>query len=154
MLNRQWCIAERPLGRPLKESDFVLQEAEAVSPGDGDVLVRVVCLSFDPAQKGWMENVADYVAPTEIGQVMPAFAVGEVIESRADGFAPGDKVSGRLGWADYVTVPAGELTKLPDDGRLSDHLGVLGISGMTAFFGLQRIGINLAWSFGPMLGGA
>jgi NADPH-dependent curcumin reductase CurA len=144
MLNRQWAIAERPLGRPLAETDFAWREGEVVSPGEGEVVVRIAYLSFDPAQKGWMENVADYVDATEIGQVMPAFAVGEVVESRDPGFAPGDKVSGRLGWAEYMTVPAAALAKLPDDGMLSAHLGVLGISGMTAFFGLHRIGRPVA----------
>lgn len=140
MTNRQWCIAERPLGRPVVASDFAWTEGAIRQPGAGEVLVRVDWLSFDPAQKGWMENVADYVAPSEIGDVMPAFAVGEVVESGDPAFAVGDKVTGRLGWADYVTASAKDLTKLPDDEFLSANLGILGITGMTAFFGLHRIG--------------
>jgi len=140
VINRQWTIAQRPLGRPLAESDFAWTESAIRQPGAEEVLVRIDWLSFDPAQKGWMENVADYVEPTEIGDIMPAFAVGVVIESAHPDFVPGDKVTGRLGWSDYVTVAASNLTKLPDDEYTSAHLGILGITGMTAFFGLQRIG--------------
>lgn len=144
MNNRQWRIASQPLGRPVAASDFAWAEGAIERPGDGEVLVRVDWLSFDPAQKGWMENVADYVAPTRIGDVMPAFAIGEVIESGDPAFAPGDKVTGRLGWADYVTASATALTRLPDDEFLSANLGILGITGMTAFFGLHRIGRPVA----------
>lgn len=144
MLNRQWRIKDRPLGRPVAITDFEWFEGEATAPGAGEVLVRVDWLGFDPAQKGWMENVADYVAPTQLGDVMPGFAVGEVVESRDPGFAPGDRVSGRLSWQDYATVPATELTRLPHDEFPSAHLGVLGITGLTAFFGLHRIGKPVA----------
>ena len=104
MKNRQWRIAQRPIGRSLLPEDFAWAEGESIEPADGDVLVRVDYLSFDPAQKGWMENVADYVAPSAIGDPMPAFAMGEVIESRDPNFAPGDRVSGRMSWQDYATV--------------------------------------------------
>lgn len=144
MINRQWTVAQRPLGRALAESDFAWAEGAVRQPAAGEVLVRVDWLSFDPAQKGWMENVADYVAPTEIGDLMPAFAVGEVVESGSADFAPGDRVTGRLGWADYVTVAAGELAKLPDDEFSSAHLGILGVTGMTAYFGLHRVGRPVA----------
>lgn len=144
MKNRQWRIAQRPIGRSLLLEDFAWSEGDAAKPADGEVLVRVDYLSFDPAQKGWMENVADYVAPSAIGDPMPAFAMGEVIESRDPNFVPGDRVSGRMSWQDYATVAGAELTKLPDDGYQSEHLGILGITGMTAFFGLHRIGNPVA----------
>lgn len=140
MLNRQWQIAERPLGRPLKDTDFQWAERPARAPEADEVMVRVLYLGFDPAQKGWMENLANYMAPTEIGQVMPAFAVGEVVASKSAGFKPGDKVTGLLGWQDYATLSAKELTTLPDDAPLAAYLGVLGTTGMTAFFGLYKIG--------------
>lgn len=145
MKNRQWTIAQRPLGRSVALSDFAWSEGEARTPASGEVLVRVDCLSFDPAQKGWMENVADYIAPTEIGDAMPSFAIGEVIVSEDPRFAPGDQVTGRMGWEDYSTVAASELTRLPDDGYSPTlSLGVLGVTGMTAFFGLHRIGRPVA----------
>src|SRR5437870_5478173 len=104
--NRQWLINGRPTGRPLHDDDFKWAEAPPREPDEGEVMVRTLYLSFDPALKGWMENVADYVAPTEIGEVMRGSGIGEVVASKADGFAPGDKVSGMLGWQDYPTVRA------------------------------------------------
>jgi NADPH-dependent curcumin reductase CurA len=138
--NRQWLINGRPTGRALAGDDFKLVETPVSEPAEGEVLVRNLYLAFDPAQKGWMENVGGYVAPTEIGEVMRGSGVGEVVASRAPGFAPGDKVSGMLRWQDYATLPAKELLALPDDDLLTAHLGVLGTTGMTAFFGLQKIG--------------
>ncbi|HZU63662.1 MAG TPA: NADP-dependent oxidoreductase [Novosphingobium sp.] len=144
MHNRQWLIARRPIGRALEAEDFLWAEGTAPAPGPGEVLVRVDWLSFDPAQKGWMENVADYVAPSAIGDPVPAFACGEVVASADPAFAPGDKVTGRLSWQDYACVPAAALSRLPDDGHGSRNLGVLGITGMTAFFGLHRVGRPVA----------
>lgn len=139
-LNRQWLINGRPNGRSLIDDDFKWVETAVVDPGEGEVLVRNLYLSFDPAQKGWMENIGGYVAPTEIGEVMRGGGLGEVVASRHPGFAAGDKVSGMLRWQDYATLPAKELLKLPDDDLLTANLGVLGTTGMTALFGLYKIG--------------
>ncbi|HVN02403.1 MAG TPA: NADP-dependent oxidoreductase [Caulobacteraceae bacterium] len=138
--NRQWLINGRPRGRPIVDDDFKWQEAPAREPAEGEALVRTLYLSFDPAQKGWMENLGGYVAPTEIGEVMRGSGVGEVVASNASNLAPGDKVTGMLGWQDYATLPAKELTKVADDELLTANLGVLGGTGMTAFFGLNKIG--------------
>lgn len=138
--NRQWLINDRPVGRGLQSGDFKRVVTEAPQPGDGEVLVKVEYLGFDPAQKGWMENIGGYVAPTEIGEVMRGSGIGEVIESRHDGFSKGDKVQGLLGWQDYVSRPGGELVKVPDDELLTANLGALGTTGMTAYFGLLRHG--------------
>jgi len=138
--NRQWLINGRPRGRPLQDDDFKWVEAPAREPGEGEALVRTLFLSFDPAQKGWMENLGGYVAPTEIGEVMRGSGVGEVVASKAPGLAPGDKVTGMLGWQDYATLPARDLNKVTDDDLLTANLGVLGTTGMTAFFGLNKIG--------------
>ena len=138
--NRQWLINGRPAGRQLVKDDFKWVETDVGEPGEGEVLVKNLVLSFDPAQKGWMENIGGYVAPTEIGEVMRGSGVGEVIASNDPAFAPGDKVSGMLRWQDYALLPAKELLKLPDEGRPTQHLGVLGTTGMTAFFGLYKIG--------------
>ena len=139
-VNRQWLINTRPNGRALREDDFRRVETTARDPGPGEVQVRVTTLSFDPAQKGWMENIGGYVAPTEIGEVMRGSGVGEVVVSRDSSLAVGDKVMGLLGWQDYATLPAKSLNKVADDDLLTANLGVLGTTGMTAFFGLNKIG--------------
>ncbi len=139
-VNRQWLINGRPVGRGLLDDDFKLVESTPRQPAEDEVLIRVSHLGFDPAQKGWMENIANYVAPTEIGEVMRGSGVGEVVASAAPGFKPGDKVMGQPGWQDYATLPAKDLTKVEDDDLLTANLGVLGTTGMTAFFGLNKIG--------------
>lgn len=138
--NRQWLINGRPNGRALADDDFKLVETPVADPGEGEVLVRNLYLAFDPAQKGWMENIGGYVAPTEIGEVMRGGGLGEVVASRAPGVSVGDKVSGMLRWQDYALLPAKELLKVDDGDLLTANLGVLGTTGMTAFFGLYKIG--------------
>ncbi|MBI1186016.1 MAG: zinc-binding dehydrogenase [Alphaproteobacteria bacterium] len=140
MKNRQWLIAARPLGRGLLDSDFTLTDGEARSPEDGEALVRTLYLGFDPAQKGWMENIGGYVAPTEIGDVMRGSGIGEVLESRHPNLKAGDKVSGQLGWQEYAALNARDLVKLEDDDLLTANLGALGTTGMTAYFGLLKHG--------------
>jgi NADPH-dependent curcumin reductase CurA len=139
-INRQWLIDGRPSGRPLVDEDFKWVETAPRQPNDGEVLIRVRYLGFDPAQKGWMENVGGYVAPTEIGEVMRGSGIGEVVESADSRFKVGDKVAGQPGWQDFATLPARDLIKLEDDELLTAYLGVLGTTGMTAFFGLNKIG--------------
>jgi NADPH-dependent curcumin reductase CurA len=140
LTNRQWLINGRPNGRGLVDDDFKLVETPVVQPGEGEVLVKTLYLAFDPAQKGWMENIGGYVAPTEIGEVMRGSGLGEVVASNSPNFAPGDKVTGMLRWQDYATLPAKELLKVADDDLLTANLGVLGTTGLTAFFGLNKIG--------------
>ena len=138
--NRQWLINGRPKGRALQDDDFKWVEGPRGTPDEGEVLVKVLYLGFDPAQKGWMENIGGYVAPTEIGEVMRGSGVGVVLESRAAGFAEGDHVQGMLRWQDYAVVAGKELVKVDSPDLLTAHLGVLGTTGMTAFFGLNKIG--------------
>ena len=140
LTNRQWLINGRPVGRGLVDDDFKLVETPVAEPGEGEVLVKNRYIAFDPAQKGWMENLGGYVAPTEIGEVMRGSGVGEVVSSNAPGFAKGDKVQGMLRWQDYALMPAKELLKVADDDLLTANLGVMGTTGMTAYFGLNKIG--------------
>ena len=139
-INRQWLINARPNGRALVDADFKWVEGTIMPPGEDEVLVRTLYLAFDPAQKGWMENIGGYMAPTEVGDVMRGSGLGEVVESKSARFAKGDKVSGLLGWRDYATLPANDVLKLPDDDLLTANMGVLGTTGLTAFFGLNKIG--------------
>jgi NADPH-dependent curcumin reductase CurA len=138
--HRQWLIADRPNGRPLKDSDFELVARDLKAPGPGEVLLKTRYLSFDPAQKGWMENIGGYVAPTEIGEVMRGSGIGEVIESNHPKYQPGDLVAGMLGWQEMPTIPGDGLEKIKDPGLATAYLGALGTTGMTAFFGFIRVG--------------
>jgi NADPH-dependent curcumin reductase CurA len=140
LTNRQWLINGRPNGRPLVDDDFKWVETPVAEPGEGEVLIKILYLAFDPALKGWMENVGGYVAPTQIGEVMRGTGLGEVIASKSASLAPGDKVTGQVGWQDYAVVPAKDLLKVEDDDLLTANLGVLGTTGLTAFFGLNKIG--------------
>ena len=129
--NRRWTLAARPHGL-VKESDFRFEEAPVPAPGDGEVLVRVLYLSFDPTQRGWIEDRPSYMPPVQIGEVMRASAVGEVVESKHPGFAKGDLVQGLFGWQEYALLPGAMLganAKIPAGVPPTWPLGVLGITG-------------------------
>ncbi|MCA6227520.1 MAG: NADP-dependent oxidoreductase, partial [Phenylobacterium sp.] len=136
--HRQWLIADRPNGRPLKDSDFELVTRDIRAPEAGEVVLRTHWLGFDPAQKGWMENVGGYVAATNIGDVMPGSGIGSVMASEHPKFAVGDIVAGRFGWQEFPTVAGDELERISDPEMATARLGVLGTTGMTAYFGLLR----------------
>lgn len=142
MKNRQFLLAARPVGE-IKDSDFEYREGEATVTGDGQVLVKNLYLSLDPAMRGWMSgNRNSYIAPVEIGEVMRGGTVSEVVESRHENFRPGDKVWAMGGWQEYVVLgPQGLPMKLPDlPLPLTNYLSVLGLTGLTAYFGLLEIG--------------
>lgn len=141
---RRWVIAERPLGRELRESDFKLETVPMIAPAAGQVRVRTVWLGFDPAQKGFMENVASYAAATSVGAVMPGTGVGVVVASASERFVIGDTVCGELGWQEEPTVSDTVLTKLPEGVEASLALGALGMTGRTAYFGLLEVGLPRA----------
>lgn len=136
--NRQWLLARRPVGM-VQEDDFALHEAAVPEPGDGQVLVRARWLAFEPAMRGWIDDRPSYIPPVKIGAVMRGMGVGEVVASNLAGYAPGELVSGTLGWQEWAIGDAG-LRKLPPgtDPRLA--LSVLGITGITAYFGLLEVG--------------
>ena len=95
--NRQWLLKSRPKGM-VAESDFELATTPVPEPGDGQVLVRTKLLCFEPAMRGWIDDKPNYLPPVPIGGVMRGTAVGEVVESRLEGFAPGDLVTSMSGW--------------------------------------------------------
>jgi NADPH-dependent curcumin reductase CurA len=139
--NKAWMLASYPSGW-VTEENFKLTEAPAPAPKEGEVLVKNLWLSLDPYMRGRMSQQKSYVKGVEIGQVMEGQTVGEVLESKHPGFRPGDKVLARLGWQLYGCVRGdGEINKV-DGGRapLSYYLGVLGMPGMTAYFGMKEIG--------------
>lgn len=138
--NRRIVLAARPKGEP-KDTDFRLEETGIPSPVDGEVLLRTLYLSLDPYMRGRMNAGPSYAAPVEIGGVMQGSTVGEVLESRAPGLAPGDVVLAYTGWQEYATAQANTLRKLdPSTAPVSTALGVLGMPGMTAYTGLLNIG--------------
>ncbi|MGH3004033.1 MAG: NADP-dependent oxidoreductase [Gaiellaceae bacterium] len=139
-LTREVVLAARPQGEP-RESDFELREAGDASPKQGEVLVRNVFVSVDPYMRGRMTGVRSYVEPFEVGDPIDGGAVGRVVESRHAGFAAGDWVSSRLGWREQGIAPGDQLRKLdPEIAPPSTALGVLGMTGFTAWFGLTDIG--------------
>lgn len=140
--NRRWLLKTRPQGM-IKDSDFELVEGSIPQPGPGELVVRVTHLSFDPTQRGWL--AADsYLPAVKIGDPVRAFAVGEVVASQHDGFQLGQKVQGGFGWQEYVLTPGytelGPITPLPPGATPEQSLGVFGVTGLTAWFGLTDIG--------------
>ncbi|KAB1989864.1 MULTISPECIES: NADP-dependent oxidoreductase [Streptomyces] len=135
---REWHLVSRPVGFP-QPSDFALVEAEVRQPGPGEVLVRNAYASVDPYMRGRMSDAKSYVAPFELGKTMQGGAVGEVIASNAEGIEAGDHVLHFLGWREYAVVDAKQAVKVdPEAAPLSTYLGVLGMTGLTAYAGLLR----------------
>ncbi|MEU7137750.1 NADP-dependent oxidoreductase [Streptomyces sp. NPDC046261] len=137
--SREWHLVARPQGWPRPE-DFALRETAVPEPADGQILVRNIHLSVDPYMRGRMNDVKSYVPPYQLDQPMDGGAVGEVVASRAEGFAPGDHVLHGLGWREYALVDARRAAKVdPAVAPLSAYLGVLGMPGMTAYAGLLEV---------------
>jgi NADPH-dependent curcumin reductase len=133
-------LAARPVGLP-KPSDWEIADEPAGSPADGEFLVRVEYLSVDPAMRTWMNAGRSYVPPVGIGEVMRAGGIGRVIDSRQPGFAVGDHVYGFFGVQRYAISNGDGVT--PVDTTLAPapvQLGALGVSGLTAYFGLLDVG--------------
>ncbi|KAN0060086.1 hypothetical protein ACQY0O_008059 [Thecaphora frezii] len=109
---------------------------------DAHVLIRVEHVSLDPAMRGWLRDARSYIPPVQIGEVMRAAGVGTVVASKFPGLAPGDKVSGTLGWQEYAHIPgkACEKRRIPQGSTLLDYLGPLGSSGQTAYWGIFDVG--------------
>ena len=137
--NTKILLTSRPEGLP-KSTDFEITEEPIKQPGDGEVLVRLIYLSLDPAMRGWMNDRKSYVPPVGLGEVMRGLGAGEVVASRHSGFSPGDRVSGLLGWQRFATAKGKELQRIPPDLPLLLPMGPLGMTGLTAYFGLLDIG--------------
>ena len=139
-VNHQFKLARRPVGM-VQRSDFEYTDAPIPQPGDGEVLVKILYLSLDPAMRGWMNEGKSYIAPVGIGEVMRAGAVGRVVTSNDPSIAVGDHVVGMLGVQEYGVAKAKQLTKVdPRRAPLPVYLGTLGMPGMTAYFGLLDVG--------------
>ena len=139
-LNAQCRLAARPVGLP-QPSDWEHVEEPAPEPADGQFLVEVQYISLDPAMRAWMNAGRSYIPPVEIGEVMRAAAIGRVVESRHPEYEAGDCVSGAFGVQRFA-VSDGSGVRRVDTGLAPApvHLGTLGLSGLTAYFGLLDIG--------------
>ena len=138
--NRQFRLIRRPVGM-VKREDFEFRTDQPRPPEAGEIMVGTEYLSLDPAMRGWMNEGKSYIAPVKLGDVMRAGGIGTVIESKADGFAPGDTVGGQLGIQSVATVAAKDCTKVdPTLAPKPLFLSALGMTGMTAYFGLLVVG--------------
>lgn len=140
-INRQWRLASRPIGL-IKESDFEWHVETLPAPEQGQILVRIIYLSLDPALRGWLNDAKSYIPPVAIGEVMRGITIGIVEQSHHPDFQSGDMVQGLLGWQDYAISDGAGLTKLTSEPSLplTAFLGLFGIVGPTAYFGLLEIG--------------
>ena len=141
MTNRQFLLASRPAGEPTHDN-FRLIEAPIAPLGDGQVLVRHHYLSLDPYMRGRMSDAKSYAPPQPLNEVMIGGTAGEVVESKHPSFAPGDRVVGMGGWQEYSVVDGGaRAIRKVDTSRipLSAYLGAVGMPGVTAWYGLNRI---------------
>lgn len=138
-VNRQITLAARPVGFP-KESDFKMVEIAMPEPAAGEVLLRTTYLSVDPYMRGRMNDAKSYAPSFQIGQPIQGGVVAKVVKSYDERFSEGDYVQGMLPWQDYSVASGSSLQKLdPKLAPLSTALGVLGMPGLTAYFGLIEI---------------
>ncbi|MDE0044216.1 MAG: NADP-dependent oxidoreductase, partial [Candidatus Poribacteria bacterium] len=138
--NRQFIFVSRPVGYP-KESDFDLVSSPIPTPGDEEVLIRTCYLSVDPYMRGRMRKAKSYAALLEIGDVVLGGTVGQVIESNHPDFHEGDIVKAYLGWQEFGVATGNAIQKVdPSLAPISTALGVLGMPGLTAYFGLLEVG--------------
>ena len=151
--NLQILLAARPEGLP-KASDFETVRNPIRPPEAGEVLVRNLYLSLDPAMRGWMADRPSYVPPIGLGEVMRGMTVGEVVESRHPGIEAGHRVTGTTGWQSHPTIRGKHLQRLPDDVPSTLALGAMGMTGFTAYFGLLDIGQPKAGETVLVSGGA
>lgn len=139
-INRTIVLRSRPTGMPTEQT-FEFKEAPVGEPAEGQVVVRSLYLSVDPYMRGRMSDAKSYIEPFRIGEPIVGGVVGEITASNSDQFAVGDKVLGMLGWHLYNVVDAALLRKLDEKlAPLSAYLSVLGLTGLTAYFGLLDIG--------------
>jgi NADPH-dependent curcumin reductase CurA len=142
--NRQWRLAARPKGLP-KETDWQYGTEPVPEPADGEFLVRVLYISLDPAMRGWMNDGRSYVPPVGLGEVMRAGGVGRVVASNHADFKVGEHVSGTFGVQDFALSDGrGVVHVAVESAPLEQYLSVLGMPGMTAYFGLLEVGRPVA----------
>ena len=141
---RQWLLNGHPRGRQISDDDLKLVTVDLPAPGPGEMLLKTHYLGFDPAQKGWMENIADYVAPMAIGDVMRGSGITEVIESNGGRYPVGALLAGSTGWSEYVIHNGADLHRAESALSPTAMLSILGTTGVTAYCGLFKVGEPVA----------
>jgi NADPH-dependent curcumin reductase CurA len=140
LTNHQFRLASRPVGLA-QRSNWNYTEEAVREPEQGELLVKILYVSLDPAMRGWMNEGKSYIAPVGIDEVMRAGAVGRVMASKNPSFAVGDHVVGAFGMQEYALSDGNGITKVdPRLAPLPVYLGTLGMPGMTAYFGLLDVG--------------
>ena len=138
--NHRLLLAARPVGIP-GPLNFTADAEPARTPGPGEVLLKTIYLSIDPVMRSWMSERPGYQQSIPLGEVMRGGGIARVLDSRAEGFTPGDLVQARLGWQTHPTIPGRYLQKLILTlGTVEDWIGPLGLTAVTAYFGLRDIG--------------
>jgi len=139
--NKQVLVAGRPAAIPQPEH-FEIVDSEVPAAGPGEMLIRNIFLSVDPAMRGWLADTSNYSQPIAIGSVMRSFAVGEIVESNVTGFVVGERVMGWFGWQQFAAVAPDAVIRKVEDPDLSPSLalGILGLNGVTALLGLEKVG--------------
>ncbi|MCA1064145.1 NADP-dependent oxidoreductase [Rossellomorea sp. AcN35-11] len=137
---KQIQLVSRPEGMPVKE-DFLHKEIEVPKPSKGEVLVKTLYLSVDPYMRGRMSDAKSYVEPFQLNEALSGGAVGEIVESESEQFQKGDFVVGMLPWQEYSVANEKQVRSIdPSVAPISTHLSILGLTGLTAYFGLLDIG--------------
>ncbi len=141
-MNTRIVLARRPEGEPADDC-FRVETVELPELQDGQILIKVCWLSLDPYMRPRMNDMKSYAKPLQIGDVMTGESTGVVLESKSDKYRPGDHVAAHLGWQSHIVADADNPAVMPVDlanGTLSAHLGVVGMPGRTAYFGLREVG--------------
>ena len=141
-INRRWVLAKRPVGEPTEDC-FELQECPVPELAEGEILVEVHFLSLDPYMRGRMRDAKSYAEPLKIGEVITGESAGVVVESKSEHWSAGDTLTIHQGWQSLITTAGDSPSLLPADTKLaplSAWVGVVGMPGRTAYFGLQRVG--------------
>jgi len=144
--NTRVLLAKRPIGEPTDDC-FKFDSVTLPALADNQILIQVCWLSLDPYMRGRMNDGKSYAAPLQIGEVMTGESTGIVLESKSDKFAVGDRVAAHMGWQSHIIADADDLRLMAVDlenGSLSAHLGVVGMPGRTAYFGLKEVGKPVA----------
>jgi len=140
-INRQWLLSKRP-EREVGPEHFEWVESAVPTPAEGEILVRNLYLSFEPAQRGWLNDLPSYVPPVALGEVMRSVAVGRVVESRHPDYRTGELVQGTFGWQDYIATDGSgmfPINRVPEGVPLTYPLHIYGLTGMTAYMGMMLI---------------